>query len=37
MDNATLLPSALDRGISQHAEQLSGINGSPNLDIDPSL
>jgi hypothetical protein len=37
MDNALLLPPALDDGISQPAEQLCRINGGPNLDIDPSL
>jgi hypothetical protein len=37
MDNPLFLPSALNHGISQHAEQLCRINGGLNLDIDPSL
>ena len=37
MDNPVLLPSALDHGIRQHAEQLCRIDSSPNLDIDPSF
>jgi hypothetical protein len=37
MDNPLFLPSTLNHGISQHAEQLCRINGGPNLDIDPSL
>jgi hypothetical protein len=37
MDKPVLLPSALDHGIRQHAEQLCRIDCSPNLDIDPSF
>jgi len=37
MDHPILIPSALNRGVSQHAEQLCRIDGGLNLDIDPPL
>jgi hypothetical protein len=37
MDDPLFLPSALDHGVSQHAEQLCRIDSGANLDIDPSL